>query len=90
LLFRYLVGFDSFESVENGDSALPVFEFEIAFFKALGLRHETGARYLQIGILKADAKTPTGRRLFRMDSLSIERAMNAINAYRARRKMTIK
>jgi hypothetical protein len=75
--------------VENGDPNLPVFEFEIAFATALGLRHETIARYLQLGILKADAKTPTGRRLFRMDSGSVERAMNSINTYRARRKMKI-
>jgi len=45
-------------------SAPPVYDFELSFYQALAIRWETGRRYRRLGVLKADAKTSSGRPLF--------------------------
>lgn len=67
---------------------VPVYEFSIAFFtNFLGLRHETGAKYLKLGILIPDATiAATNRPLFKVDPISIEGHRTAIRAYKARQR----
>ena len=33
-------------------SASPVYDFELSFYQALGIRWETGRRYRKLGVLK--------------------------------------
>jgi hypothetical protein len=66
---------------------VPVSEFSIAFFtNFLGLRHETGAKYLKLGVLVPDALTTGKRPLFKVDPISIEGHRTAIRAYKARQR----
>jgi hypothetical protein len=65
----------------------PVYEFSVNFFTAyLGIHHETGLRYLRLGVLKPDARTRDKRPLFAVDPESIERHKSAIRAYKLRRR----
>ena len=57
---------------------LPVYEFEIAFYRLLGIRHETRQAYRRLGFLRADAETSTRRPLFKIDPESIARHRAAI------------
>ena len=57
-----------------GRSAPPVYDFELSFYQALGIRWETGRRYRKLGVLKADAKTSSGRPLFLANAQTIEKA----------------
>lgn len=66
----------------------PVYEFAIAFFtNFLGLRHETGTKYLALGVLVPDAITARDKRpLFKVDPQSIERHRAAIRGYKMRQR----
>ena len=64
-------------------SASPVYDFELSFYQALGIRWETGRRYRKLGVLKADAKTSSGRPLFLANAQTIEKAKAAIATHRA-------
>jgi len=64
-------------------SAPPVYDFELSFYQALGIRWETGRRYRKLGVLKADAKTSSGRPLFLANAQTIEKAKAAIATHRA-------
>jgi hypothetical protein len=67
---------------------LPRFELAIEFYETyLGLRHETGQKYLARGILTADAETGNGRPLFKVDLESIERHKEEIRAYKRRQAL---
>jgi len=68
---------------------LPLYEFPIEFYTTfLGLRHETGAKYLALGVLKPDAVVGESRRLlFKVDPESIERHKAAIELYRHTRPL---
>jgi hypothetical protein len=65
-----------------GQFTPPVYDFEIGFYRALGIRWETGRRYRKLGVLKPDAKTVSGRPLFRADLATLEKAKAAIAAHR--------
>jgi hypothetical protein len=68
--------------------AVPVYALPIEFYSTfLGLRHETGAKYLKLGVLVPDAATALSRRpLFKVDPESIERHRKAILAFRVRQR----
>src|SRR6516164_1028356 len=38
----------------------PVYDSELGFYQALGIRWETGRRYRKLGALRPDAKTSSG------------------------------
>jgi hypothetical protein len=64
-----------------------MYELAIEFYTTfLGLRHETGAKYLALGVLTPDAETAVSHRpLFRVDPESINRHLEEIQAYKRRR-----
>jgi hypothetical protein len=65
-------------------NSLPYYEFPVEFYTTfLGLRHETGAKYLAEGILKPDAIVGENKRpLFKVDRESIERHKAQIELYK--------
>ena len=58
-------------------SAPPVYDFELSFYQVLGIRWETGRRYRKLGVLKADAKTSSGRSLFLANAQTIDLSLFA-------------
>jgi hypothetical protein len=48
----------------------------------LGIRWETGRHYRKLGVLKADAKTSSGRPLYLANAQTIEKAKAAIATHR--------
>jgi hypothetical protein len=66
----------------------PVYEFETAFFKVLGVEYETGARYKKLGLIRADALCQDGRALYLLDSNAIRETQARIRDYRRNRTRT--
>ena len=68
-------------------SPLPHYEFAIEFYTTfLRLRHETGAKYLALGVLAPDAEVGENHRpLFRIDPISVERHLDSIRRHRQKR-----
>jgi hypothetical protein len=66
---------------------LPQYELAIEYYTTfLGLRHETGAKYLALGVLTPDAQTATNKRpLFKVNPESIERHLGEIRAFKRQR-----
>jgi hypothetical protein len=69
----------------------PLYEFPIEFYTTfLGLRHETGAKYLALGVLKPDALVGEHKRpLFKIDPESIQRHKAEIELYRHTRPLRL-
>lgn len=66
------------------DTAPPVFEFEVRYFRnVLRVSYETGRRLREREILKPDAFTADGRALYRIDAASVKDARERINRHRA-------
>jgi hypothetical protein len=62
----------------------PVYDSELGFYRALGIRWETGRHFRKLGVLKPDAKTVSGRPLYLADLATLEKAKARIADYRAR------
>jgi predicted site-specific integrase-resolvase len=62
--------------------AAPVYDSELGFYRAMGIRWETGRHYRRLGVLKPDAESVGGRPLFLADLATIEKAKAAIVAHR--------
>jgi hypothetical protein len=60
-----------------------VYDSELEFYRALGLRWERGRHYRTLGVLNPDAQTVSGRPLFLADARTIEKAKTAVADYQA-------
>ena len=63
----------------------PVYEFEVAYYKLLGIAYETGARYKKLGLIQPDTTCSDGRALYLLDACAIQRTQARIRDYRRNR-----